>query len=134
MILIDTNIFVDIWTDDPQWSDWSSTALAKVATSSRLAINPIIYAELSIGFELEQDLDDTLRDADVRCLALPCRAAWPAARAFTEYRARGGSRQTPLPDFFIGAHAEAEGLNLLTRDVSRYRTYFPSVELVAPSH
>lgn len=132
MILVDTNVLVDIWTDDPHWSDWSSTAVAAAVSESRLAINPIIYAELSLGFDDESQLAETLQGADVRCLSLPCRAAWRAARAFADYRARGGSRRTPLPDFFIGAHAEAESFRLLTRDATRYRTYFPQVQVIAP--
>ncbi len=132
MILVDTNVFVDIWTDDPRWSEWSSAAVAEAASESRLAVNPIIYAELCLGFDEESQLVETLDSADVRRLSLPCRAAWPAARAFAEYRDRGGSRRTPLPDFFIGAHAEAEGFRLLTRDATRYRTYFPKVQVIAP--
>jgi hypothetical protein len=132
VILVDTNVFVDIWTNDPSWSEWSSTAVAAAAEESRLAVNPIIYAELCLGFDEESELVETLRGAEVKCLPLPCRAAGPAARAFAEYRARGGSRQTPLPDFFIGAHAEAESLRLLTRDATRYRTYFPEVRIIAP--
>lgn len=134
MILVDTNVFVDIWTDDPRWSGWSTSAIADAASETRLAVNPIIYAELCLGFDDESQLDETLRSADVRCLSLPCRAAWPAARAFAEYRERGGSRRTPLPDFFIGAHAEAESFRLLTRDAARYRTYFPQVQVIAPQN
>ena len=132
MILVDTNVFVDIWADDPRWAEWSSMAVAEAATETRLAVNSIIYAELCLGFDKESQLAETLHSADVRCLSLPCKAAWPAARAFAEYRARGGSRRTPLPDFFIGAHAEVESYRLLTRDATRYRTYFPQVQVIAP--
>ena len=133
MILVDTNIFVDLWTSDPRWGDWSAEALARAAEGSVIAINPIIYAELCMGFAREQDLDRALGGAGVRRLALPYKAAWLAARAFAAYRRRGGKRSSPLPDFFIGAHALADGLSLLTRDAARYRTYFPAVRVIAPN-
>lgn len=132
MTLVDTNVFVDLWTDDPKWGRWSAEALARAAEAGPLAVNPIIYAELSIGFETADDLDRALSGAGVRRLPLPYGAAWLAARAFAKYRKRGGSRPRPLPDFFVGAHARAEGLTLLTRDPRRIRTYFPEVDLIAP--
>lgn len=132
MILVDTNIFVDLWTRDPAWADWSEEALASAAEAGPLGINPIIYAELCLGFDRESQLEETLAEAGVRRLALPYHAAWPAARAFAAYRKRGGRRSAPLPDFFIGAHALVEGLTLLTRDPRRYRSYFPGLRLIAP--
>lgn len=132
MILVDTNIFVDLWTADRTWGEWSAQTLARAADRGPIGINPIIYAELCLGFEREADLDGALADAGVRRLPLPYAAAWHAARAFSAYRRRGGQRSTPLPDFFIGAHAQVEGYPLLTRDASRYRTSFPNVSLVAP--
>jgi predicted nucleic acid-binding protein len=132
VILVDTNIIVDIWTADARWSEWSAAALASAARSDALAINPIIFAELSIGFTTQEQLEQALADAGIRRLPLPYRAAWLAARAFTTYRRRGGRRTAPLPDFFIGGHAEAEGLRLVTRDPTRIRTYFPDVDLIAP--
>ena len=132
MILVDTNVIVDIWTADPRWSEWSADALTRAARSDALAVNPIIFAELSVGFAAQGQLEEALSDASLRRLPLPYRAAWLAARAFTTYRRRGGRRTTPLPDFFIGAHAEAESLTLLTRDPVRIRTYFPEVVLIAP--
>lgn len=133
MILVDTNVFVDLWTRDPVWADWSEKAFARAAERAPLAVNPIIYAELCLGFERESQLDEALAEAGVRRLALPYRAAWPAARAFAAYRKRGGKRTAPLPDFLIGAHVSIEGLTLLTRDARRYRTYFPGVRLIAPA-
>ncbi len=133
MILVDTNIFVDLWTRDPVWADWSERELARAAEAGPLGVNPIIYAELCLGFESDAQLEETLAEAGVRRLALPYDAAWPAARAFASYRKRGGRRSAPLPDFFIGAHALVEGLSLLTRDPRRYRTYFPGMRLIAPS-
>jgi hypothetical protein len=132
LILVDTNVFVDLWTRDPNWAEWSEDALAKAAEAGPLGVNPIIYAELCLGFEKDAQLEKTLATVGVRRLALPYEAAWPAARAFAAYRKRGGRRSAPLPDFFIGAHALVEGLTLLTRDPRRYRSYFPALRLIAP--
>jgi predicted nucleic acid-binding protein len=133
LILVDTNVFVDLWTRDPVWGDWSEDALARAAEAGPLGVNPIIYAELCLGFERDSQLEESLAEVGVRRLALPYQAAWPAARAFAAYRRRGGRRSAPLPDFFIGAHALVEELTLLTRDPRRYRTYFPGVRLIAPA-
>jgi len=132
VILVDTNVFVDVWSRDPAWAEWSEAALARAAEADTLAVNPMIYAELSVGFREERHLLEVLSSAGVRRLPLPYRAAWMAARAFSAYRRRGGKRTSPLPDFFIGAHAQAEGHQLLTRDPTRIRTYFPDVTLVSP--
>ena len=102
------------------------------ALTQGLAINPVIYAELAAGFLNEGELEAALDFPDLRRLALPCAAAFRAGRAFVEYRRQGGNRRSPLPDFFIGAHAEVEGMTLLTRDAARYRTYFPKLKLIAP--
>jgi predicted nucleic acid-binding protein len=131
--LVDTNVFVDLWTSDPTFGAWSERALARAAGRGPLAINPVIYAELCLGFSEEAELERILLDSGVRRLPLPYPAAWPAAKAFDAYRKRGGTRATPLPDFFIGAHALVENLPLLTRDAARYRTYFPDVRLIAPA-
>ncbi|HET7293201.1 MAG TPA: type II toxin-antitoxin system VapC family toxin, partial [Vicinamibacteria bacterium] len=133
VILVDTNVFVDVWSHDPTWAAWSEQMLARAAEAGPLAVNPIIYAELCLGFEEESGLDETLADAGIKRLPLPYQATWPAARAFAAYRKRGGRRHAPLPDFFIGAHAVVEGLTLLTRDPRRYRTYFPELRLIAPA-
>jgi len=130
--LVDTNVFVDVWSNDRRWGSWSASALARTAARGPLAINPIIYTELCLGFEHETDLTSVLTSAGVQRLPLPYTAAWPAAQAFAAYRQRGGGRRTPLPDFYIGAHAVVEGLTLLTRDAARYRTYFPRLKLIAP--
>jgi predicted nucleic acid-binding protein len=133
MILVDTNVFVDVWTRDAAWAEWSEAALADAAEAGPLGVNPIIYSELCLGFDREAQLEETLAAAGIRRLALPYRAAWPAARAFAMYRRRGGRRSAPLPDFFIGAHALVEDLALLTRDPRRYRSYFPELRLIAPN-
>ena len=131
-VIVDSNVLLDVLTDDPRWSQWSSETLARCAEDSILAINPIIYAEVSIGFERIEALESALPDRDFRRLSLPFEAAFLAGKAFLGYRRRGGPRQTPLPDFYIGAHAAVSRLRLLTRDTSRFRSYFPGLELIAP--
>jgi predicted nucleic acid-binding protein len=130
--LVDSNLILDLVTDDRQWSAWSSDALASAADESTLAINPVVYAEVSIGFRTIEELEDLLPVEDFRRLELPYEAAFLAGKAFLSYRRRGGNRSAPLPDFYIGAHAAIAGMRLLTRDPQRYRTYFPSVTLIAP--
>jgi len=130
--LVDSNVLLDIATNDPAWFDWSSQALESVANQSPLAINAIIYAEVSIGFQRIEDLEAAIPSSLFRRDALPFETAFLAGKAFLQYRRRGGGRLTPLPDFYIGAHAAVSGFRLLTRDPRRYQTYFPSVELIAP--
>ena len=131
-VLVDTNVILDIATDDPAWSDWSSVALARAANESVLVINPLIYAEVSIGLDSIEALDEILSPAVFRRDPLPYEAGFLAGKAFLAYRRRGGRKLMPLPDFYIGAHAAVAGLRLLTRDASRYRTYFPKLEILAP--
>jgi predicted nucleic acid-binding protein len=130
--LVDSNVLLDIATNDTPWFDWSSQALESAANESPLAINAIIYAEVSIGFQRIEDLESAIPSTLFRRDALPFEAAFLAGKAFLQYRRRGGGRATPLPDFYIGAHAAVAGFRLLTRDPKRYQTYFPSVELIAP--
>ncbi len=133
MVLVDTNVLLDIATRDPQWFAWSSARLAPLINKRQAAINPVIYAELAPCYPHERALDLNLLPAsDFKRLALPYSAGFPAARAFAAYRKAGGTRTAPLPDFFIGAHAESEGHTLLTRDAARYVTYFPRVKLICP--
>jgi predicted nucleic acid-binding protein len=131
-VLIDSNVVLDVATNDPHWADWSVRALAEVAERTRLIINPIIYAEVSIGYTKIEDLDAVLPGALYQREPLPWEAAFLAGKSFLMYRRRGGSRNSPLPDFYIGAHAAIGGLALLTRDAARYRTCFPTVEILAP--
>lgn len=132
-VLVDSNILLDIATEDAEWCAWSTARLAEVLRAGgAMVINPIIYAELSAGYAAAETLDAILRDMDVRREDLPWSAAFAAGRAFVSYRRRGGAKTSPLPDFFIGAHALAAGHRLLTRDAARYRTYFPEVDLIAP--
>jgi len=132
-VLVDSNVILDVVTDDPQWGEWSSSMLARHAEIGVLVINPIIYAEVSAGFERIEELDEALPLASFRRDPLPWEAAFLAGKCFLTYRRRGGSRRSPLPDFYIGAHAAVAGLPLLTRDPRRYRTYFPHLSLFAPA-
>ncbi len=130
--LVDSNVLLDVLTEDARWFGWSSEALARRAGESTLVINPIIYAEVSIGFARIEDLDETLNAAGIERRPLPWEAGFLAGKCFQRYRRRGGVRTAALPDFYIGAHAAVDGLALLTRDAARYRTYFPGLEVVSP--
>ncbi len=130
--LVDSNVLIDLLTQDVVWYEWSANAIKSAANESALAINALIYAEVSATFRTIDDLDFALPESHYRRLLLPYDAAFAAGRAFVEYRKSGGARTSPLPDFYIGAHAAVAGFRLLTRDARRYRTYFPSVELIAP--
>lgn len=132
MILFDTNVLLDIATADPVWLPWSENEFRTAAARGPIPINPIIYAELAPAFATAADLDQWLDPAVFLRLALPYAAGWLAAQAFLKYRQSGGTKASPLPDFYIGAHAEVEGHALVTRDPARYRTYFPNVALIAP--
>lgn len=131
-VLVDSNVLLDILTEDARWSEWSSAALASAADRDILAINPIIYAEVSAGFDRIEELDDALPASSFHRLPLPWPAGFLAGKCFLAYRARGGTRTSPLPDFYVGAHASVAGMQLLTRDIARYRTYFPKLRLIAP--
>ena len=131
--LVDSSIMLDILTKDPRWTEWSESALAQARDEGRLVINPIVYAEVSTGFDRIEDLDAAVPVADFERESLPYEAGFVAGKAFLTYRNRGGKRRSPLPDFYVGAHAAVRRYRLLTRDVIRYRSYFPSVELVAPA-
>jgi predicted nucleic acid-binding protein len=130
--LVDANVLLDIATEDEHWLAWSSDALADAARHGPILINPLIYAEVSVGFSRIEDLDDALPSSIFQRAALPWPAGFLAGKAFLAYRRRGGRRTSPLPDFYIGAHAAVSRLALLTRDARRYRTYFPTLALIAP--
>ena len=131
--LIDSNVLLDVLEDDPHWYAWSAGALARAADAGELVINPLVYAEVSVGFDRVEDMEALLPPADFVRAALPWEAAFLAGKCFLAYRRAGGDRRSPLPDFFIGAHAAIDGLTLVTRDARRYRTYFPTVDIIAPS-
>ena len=131
-ILVDSNVLLDILEEDARWFNWSAQQLARCAESAELVINPVIYAEVSIGFDAIEALEEALPASHVRREPLPWEAAFLAGKCFLRYRRRGGTRRSPLPDFFIGAHASVSGMSLLTRKASRYRTYFPKLVIIAP--
>jgi predicted nucleic acid-binding protein len=129
--LVDSNVLLDVFTDDPRWAGWSEVQLADAFDRGATLINPIVYAEVSISFERIEELERALPDELVR-EALPWEAAFLAGKCFAEYRGRGGERRSPLPDFYIGAHAAVTGRALLTRDAGRYRSLFPRLALISP--
>lgn len=131
--LVDANVLLDLWTNDRAWAEWSQAALDEAASDGRLVINAIVFAEASASFATLEELDVLLPEAIYAHEAIPWPAAFLAGRAHATYRRRGGTRKATLPDFFIGAHAAVAGHRLLTRDPRRYRTYFPRLEIIAPS-
>lgn len=132
MLLIDTNVLIDVLEDDPQWADWSIRQLRTQSQVHPLAINPIIYAELSLAFSTYEALDSVLSQLGLAMHEVPRPALFLAGKAFARYRSAGGSRTGVLPDFLIGAHAAVQSWPLLTRDARRYRSYFPGLELITP--
>lgn len=132
-VLVDSNVLLDVLTEDPDWYEWSARALEDAAESSVLAVNPLVYAEVSVRFETIEELEDALPTSLFRRESLPWEGAFLAGKCFLAYRRRGGGGRSPLPDFYIGAHAAVRGHTLLTRDAARYRTYFPRLDLICPS-
>ena len=132
MILVDTNVLLDVVQDDPRWADWSQAQLEAASLTDRLAINPVIYSELSIAFARVEELERLLGEAGLAVEDIPREALFLAGKAFVEYRRRKGTKQGVLPDFYIGAHAAVMQWPLLTRDAGRYRGYFPTVQLITP--
>jgi predicted nucleic acid-binding protein len=133
MILIDTNVILDVLSRDPVWADWSRLQLNAAAATERLAINDVVYAELSAGYGNYGEVDALIADAGLVLVHTPRLALFLAGKAFRRYRGAGGPRTGVLPDFFIGAHAIASDARLLTRDARQYRAYFPGIELITPS-
>ena len=132
MPLVDTNVLFDLVTDDPIWADWSARQLRILSAQESLFVNLVVWAELSVAYDRMEEVDATLDAAGVELVEIPRPALFLAGKAFGNYRARGGTKAGVLPDFFIGAHAVAAGIPLLTRDARRYRTYFPSIMLITP--
>ena len=131
-VLVDTNVLIDVATEDPRWSDWSGTRLGEAAARGRLALNPVVYAEFPVAYPTIEEVEHALSGLGIHRLPIPYEAAFLAGKVFRRYRERGGTRSAPLPDFFIGAHAAVSGLTLLTRDPRRYREYFPRLRMIAP--
>lgn len=132
-VLVDSSVLLDIITDDPAWSDWSAENIEHLANETLLVVNPLIYAEISIGFETIEELERVLPEDLYQREPLPWEAAFLAGKAFLAYRRRGGAKRSPLPDFYIGAHAAVNGYRLLTRNPSDFRTNFPTVDIIAPT-
>ncbi|MGH8504260.1 MAG: type II toxin-antitoxin system VapC family toxin [Gammaproteobacteria bacterium] len=132
-VLVDSNVILDIFQDDATWFEWSASALEKYGAANTLYINAIVYTEVSIGFKRIEQLEIALSNAGFEFLQIPKEALFLAGKAFVRYRKRAGVKTSPLPDFYIGAHAAVERLSLMTRDTARYRTYYPTIELIAPS-
>ena len=131
-IFVDSNIILDIFLDDPDWADWSEAILNRYGMTHALCINPIVYTEVSIGFNQIEELEKAIEKAGFKLLPLPREALFLAGKVYLQYRKNKGIKPSPLPDFYIGAHAAVLGLDLITRDVARYRTYFPNLKLVTP--
>ena len=132
MILVDSCVIVDVLENDPRWAGWSQEKLESAALTHALAVNAVIYAEISVGFSRIEQVDALLKQTQIAMEAIPREALFLAGKAYQRYKARGGTRTSTLPDFFIGAHAAVLGIPLLTRDVRRYSGYFPTLELIAP--
>jgi len=131
--LVDTNVLLDVLQDDPRWAEWSQQQLETVSLTDSLAINAVIYSELSMAFERIEDLEAVIAEASLTLEPIPREALFLAGKVFLDYRRRQGAKQGVLPDFYIGAQAAVNGWPILTRDVGRYRSYFPTVRLVAPA-
>jgi predicted nucleic acid-binding protein len=130
--LVDSNVLLDYLTDDSEWFDWSSWMLSEAGQTGSVTINPIVYGEVSVRFDNIEDVEAALPSGYFLRASLPWEAAFLASKVFEQYRRNGGTNRSPLPDFFIGAHAAVTGMTLLTRDARRYRTYFPKLRIVAP--
>jgi predicted nucleic acid-binding protein len=133
LVLVDTNVLLDVVEDHPQWADWSQQQLEAAALNHQLVINSVVYAELSIGFRRIEEVEAVLTETQILLEEIPREALFLAGKVFQRYKARGGTRTGVLPDFFIGAHAAVLGIPLLTRDARQYADYFPKLELIAPA-
>ena len=131
-VLVDSNIVLDVFLNDPKWADWSESKLDEYDQFGVLYINSIVYSEISIGFERIEDLESAIAKAGFQMLEIPKEALFLAGKAYVKYKKRKGTKRTPLPDFYIGAQAAVLNLDLITRDVSRYQRYFPTVKLIMP--
>ncbi len=131
-ILVDSNVILDVFLDDPKWADWSENKLEEFSGRGLLFINSIIYSEISIGFKMIEDLESAVKSSGFQLIDIPKEALFLAGKAFEKYKRKKGAKNTPLPDFYIGAQAAVLGIDLLTRDKGRYSTYFPTVKLISP--
>lgn len=130
--LVDSNVLIDVLAGSSEWADWSTRELTRAGDDGPVFVNQVIYAEISVGFASVEQCEWAVEAQGIERIPLPWLSAFLAGKAFADYRRRGGAKRSPLPDFFIGAHAAVEGLRLLTRDPARYRTYFPTIDLITP--
>ncbi|NTU53453.1 MAG: PIN domain-containing protein [Chlorobiaceae bacterium] len=133
-LLVDSNIILDVFLDDPLWADWSEATLSEYASHTPLYINQIIYSEISIGFKKVEELEIAIASGGFQMLEIPKEALFLAGKAFLNYRKQKGEKRSPLPDFFIGAHAAVSDIALITRDKKRYQSYFPTVNIISPEY
>lgn len=131
-VLIDSNVLLDLFTNDPHWADWSESVLERYNQTNTLYINTIVYTEISIGFERIEEVEEAISSLGIKVLEIPREALFLTGKAYIRYRKNKGTKSSPLPDFFIGAHAAVSQLDLITRDLSKYKTYFPQVTLIHP--
>lgn len=132
-VLLDSCVLLDLFTNDPHWADWSENMLKQYSFANTLYINSIIYTEISIGFTTIEEVETAIKELDIKVLELPREALFLAGKVYLNYRRNKGTKNAPLPDFFIGAHAAVAKLHLVTRDIAKYKTYYPQVELIHPS-
>lgn len=131
-VLVDSCVLLDLFTNDPHWADWSESILERYSQTNTLYINTIVYTEISIGFEKIEEVEEAISTLGIKVLEIPREALFLTGKAFIQYRRNKGTKNSPLPDFFIGAHSAVTQLNLITRDLSKYKTYFPQVNLIHP--
>jgi len=133
-VFVDSCVLLDLFTDDKDWGEWSENILEKYSQTNTLYINSIVYTEVSIGFKKIEEIEKAISELDVKVLEIPREALFLTGKAYLKYRKNKGAKNSPLPDFFIGAHASVEKFNLITRDAGKYKTYFPQVKLIIPEH
>ena len=133
-IFIDSCVLLDLFTDDPNWAEWSESVLEKYSQTNTLYINSIVYTEISIGFKKIEEVEVAIKELDIKVLEMPREALFLTGKVFLQYRKNYGTKTSPLPDFFIGAHTAVSKFDLITRDTSKYKTYFPQVKLIHPEH
>ena len=133
-VFIDSCVLLDLFTDDKDWGEWSENILEKYSQTNTLYINSIVYTEISIGFEKIEEIEKAISELNIKVLEIPREALFLTGKAYLKYRKNKGTKNSPLPDFFIGAHVSVEKFNLITRDTSKYKTYFPQVKLIHPEH
>jgi len=133
-IFVDSCVLLDLFTDDKDWGEWSENILEKYSQTNTLYINSIVYTEISIGFEQIEEVEKAISELNIKVLEIPREALFLTGKVYLKYRRNKGTKNSPLPDFFIGAHVSVENFNLITRDIKKYKTYFPKVKLIHPEH